>query len=337
VREPAFWWQPGSWLSLALKPVGWIYGAIAAARFQQEGRDVGIPVICVGNYHVGGAGKTPTVLALLDLLQRAGERPFVLSRGYGGTLKGPALVDLARHSAHDVGDEPLLLAAAAPVVVSRDRVAGAELARAQRASVIVMDDGFQNPSLQKELSLIVVDGVRGIGNGAVFPAGPLRAPLAPQLERTAVLIIVGDGPAADDLAAAVAARGGLVCRARLAADQSSVAALAGKRVLAFAGIGDPDRFFATLRENGIEVAASRRFPDHHRYRDSELAVLEAAARRDGLALVTTTKDLVRLRTAGRSRSTDAIRDFPVTLMFDDAATLRQRVLQAIGATSRLKA
>jgi tetraacyldisaccharide 4'-kinase len=218
-----------------------------------------------------------------------------------------------------------------PVIVSRDRVAGARLAREQGASVIVMDDGFQNPSLNKHLALIVVDGARGIGNGAVFPAGPLRAPLAPQIERTGVLVVVGDGTAARSLVDAVTARGGLVLRARLEAGDSSVAALRGKRVLAFAGIGDPMRFFETLRTHGIDVAATRSFPDHHVYRDVEIAALAAAAEHEQLTLVTTEKDLVRLRARGGVRPAGPIQGFGVTLMFDDELKLRQRLLQTIVA------
>jgi len=261
---------------------------------------------------------------LLELLRAAGERPFVLSRGYGGTLAGPVLVAPATHSAAEVGDEPLLLAAAAPVVVSADRIAGAKLAAARGASVIVMDDGFQNPSLLKHLSLVVVDAARGVGNGAVFPAGPLRAPLDIQLERTDALVLIGDGAAADGVAAAVARHGAPVLRARLVADANDVAALAGKRVLAFAGIGDPDKFFATLRECGIAVAEARSFADHHVYSESELATMRADARCGGLTLITTAKDLARLGAAGAD-----IAALRVTLKFEDESMPRQLVARAL--------
>ena len=158
-----------------------------------EELDAGIPVLCVGNYHVGGAGKTPTVLALAKLLRELGETPVVLSRGYGGKLQGPLRVDPERHAAFDVGDEPLMLAGSLPVVISRDRAEGVPLARAQAASVILMDDGFQNPSIAKDVSVIVIDSDRGLGNAQVIPAGPLRAPLRPQLARTDALVIVGRG------------------------------------------------------------------------------------------------------------------------------------------------
>src|SRR6202021_2047684 len=185
MREPAFWYRPHSWISRLLMPLGALYGLVAGQRLLRQGFNAGIPVLCVGNYHVGGAGKTPTVLALARVLRDLGETPVVLSRGYGGRLHGPIQVDRARHVAADVGDEPLMMAASVAVVVARDRIAGVALARSQRASVILMDDGFQNPALVKDASLIVIDASRGLGNACVFPAGPLRAPLRPQLDRTA--------------------------------------------------------------------------------------------------------------------------------------------------------
>jgi tetraacyldisaccharide 4'-kinase len=330
MREPAFWYRPSSWISLLLMPLGAIYGWIAARRLQNEGFDVGIPVLCVGNYHAGGAGKTPTVLALTKLLRALGESPVVLSRGYGGRLRGPISVDPARHDAADVGDEPLMMALTVAVVVARDRIAGIALARSQGASVILMDDGFQNPAIAKDASLIVIDGDRGLGNGRVFPAGPLRAPLPPQLARTDALVVIGDGAAAKAVAAAVAARGRPVLSARLRADDVSVASLSGKRVLAFAGIGDPARFFRTLRGSGIEVVRERAFADHHPFSQSEIEALTAEAKRDALTLVTTEKDMARLRSG--ERSPDWARDivpFAVTLEFEDIAQLRKFVIDRL--------
>jgi tetraacyldisaccharide 4'-kinase len=306
-----------------LSPLAGLYGAVAALRLASQGVDAGIPVLCVGNYHVGGAGKTPTVLALARLLRDLGETPVVLSRGYGGRLHGPIKVDPKRHAAADVGDEPLMLAPTVPVVVARDRADGIALARSQNASVILMDDGFQNPAVAKDASLIVIDSDRGLGNGCVFPAGPLRAPLAPQLERTDALIVIGDGSAALSVAAAIAARDRPVLSAHLKADEASVASLRGKRVLAFAGIGDPLRFFRTLRGCGIEVAAERAFPDHHPFSESEIEALIADAKRDALTLVTTEKDLARLRRADVLPGwANDIMPFKVTLEFADLAALR---------------
>ncbi len=179
MREPAFWYRPPSLMSRLLAPLGTIYGAVSARRMARAGASARIPVFCVGNYHVGGAGKTPTVLALVKILRSMGEQPFIVSRGYGGTIKGPVRVDSALHIAADIGDEPLMMAASASVIVSRDRVAGAALARTEGASVVLLDDGFQNPALVKDASLIVIDAARGLGNGCVFPAGPLRRAARP--------------------------------------------------------------------------------------------------------------------------------------------------------------
>jgi tetraacyldisaccharide 4'-kinase len=280
-------------------------------------------VLCVGNYHVGGAGKTPTVLALAKLLRDLGETPVVLSRGYGGRLRGPVRVDPARHAASDVGDEPLMMAVQLPVVVARQRADGVPLARSQGATVILMDDGFQSPAVAKDASLIVIDGNRGLGNGQVFPAGPLRAPLKPQLARTDALVIVGNGAAAEAVAVEIAAQGKPVLRAHLQPDAAQVASLRGRRVLAFAGIGDPARFFETLEASGIEVAQRRAFADHHPFVQAEIEGLVAEAARDALTLVTTEKDLARLRRAGGVPDwAQQITAFAVTLEFDDAALLR---------------
>ena len=321
MREPAFWYRPSSWKSHLLRPVGALYGAIAAQRLRRKGFDAGIPVFCVGNYHVGGAGKTPTVAALAKILRELGETPVVLSRGYGGRLHGPVMADPARHTAADIGDEPLMLSSHLPVAVSRNRVDGVALARSQRASVILMDDGFQNPSIAKDASLIVIDGERGIGNGRVFPAGPLRAPLKPQLALTDALVVVGNGTAGDAIAADIRGCGAEVFSAQLKPDAASLAALAGKKVLAFAGIGDPTRFFRTLTTSGIEVASARVFADHHAFLKAEIDALVADARRDSLTLVTTEKDLARLGSA--RQGTCEIVPFKVTLEFSRGENLRK--------------
>ena len=326
MREPGFWHGPASLNSHLLRPLGALYGAIAARRLLRRGLNAGIPVLCVGNYHVGGAGKTPTVLALSKLLRDLGETPVVLSRGYGGKLRGPVRVDPARHAASDIGDEPLMLAGQLPVVVARNRAEGIPLVRAQGATVIVMDDGFQSPAVVKDASLIVIDGGRGLGNGQVFPAGPLRAPLQPQLARTDALIIVGNGAAAAPVAAEIAAQGKPVLRAHLKPDAAQVASLGGKRVLAFAGIGDPARFFNTLRTNGVDVVRERAFADHHPYSRGEIENLIDEAKRDALTPVTTEKDLARLRQGGSLPDwAQQLVPFAVTLEFDDAAPLRKFV------------
>jgi tetraacyldisaccharide 4'-kinase len=313
-------------MSLLLSPLAAIYGAVAAQRLQRKGFDAGIPVFCVGNYHVGGAGKTPTVVALVALLRNLGETPVVLSRGYGGRLRGPVMVEPYRHLAADVGDEPLMLARTVPVAVARERLDGLALAKSQGATVIVMDDGFQNPAIAKDASLIVIDAHRGLGNSCVFPAGPLRAPLPPQIERTDVLIVVGNGNAAEAVAAKIAAQDKPVLTAQLKADEDALSSLRGQRVLAFAGIGDPERFFRTLRSNGVEVAGQRAFADHHPFTQGEVEALLAEAKREALKLVTTEKDLARLGAGGELPPwAQGIVAFPVKLEFDSAIELRRFV------------
>ena len=329
MREPRFWHGPPSLKSSLLTPLAALYGAIAARRMQRGGLDAGVPVICIGNYHVGGAGKTPTVLALAKLLRELDETPVVLSRGYGGRLRGPVRADPARHAAADVGDEPLMLAATLPVVVSRQRAEGVPLARSLGASVILMDDGFQNPSVAKDASLIVIDASRGLGNGQVFPAGPLRAPLKPQLARTDALIIVGNGTAAEAVAAGIAAQDKPVLHAHLVPDEASVNSLRGRRVLAFAGIGDPEKFFATLHATGIEATLRRGFGDHHRYSIAEARVLLRDAATSGLQLLTTEKDFARLQddvaVADLARR---VRTLPVTMKIAPADEFTALVLGA---------
>lgn len=326
MREPGFWYRPASFKSHMLRPLAALYSAVAARRLRRKGLKAGIPVLCVGNYHGGGAGKTPAVLALAKLLGDLGETPVVLTRGYRGRLRGPVRVDGARHGAADVGDEPLMLSQSVPVVVSRDRADGVALAKSLGATVILMDDGFQNPAVAKDASLIVIDSVRGVGNARVMPAGPLRAPLAEQIARTNALVVIGEGHAADGVAATVAGQGKPVLRARFKPDAASLSALRGKGVLAFAGIGDPARFFNTLRDNGIHVASTRAFGDHHPLTPDEAASLVAEANGGDLTLVTTEKDIARLRNAdGLPDWARAIVPFRVTLEFDDATVLRKFV------------
>jgi tetraacyldisaccharide 4'-kinase len=329
MREPAFWWRKGFTANM-LAPLGSIYGAIAARRMSRNGARVGVPVICVGNFTLGGAGKTPTVMMLARALAGTGARPFCLSRGYGGNIAGPKLVDAHKDIAAQVGDEAIMIAHVAPVVVARDRVAGATYARAQGADLIVMDDGLQNPSLSKDFSLAVVDARRGIGNGRTFPAGPLRAPLDAQLERTDGLLVVGDGANAEDVAEQCRARRLPVFHGRLVPDPAAVASLKGRHVLAFAGIGDPEKFFATALEAGITVTRRRAFGDHHRYTAEEAAELIMQAEHNGLALLTTEKDHARMKgeplleaLASRAHT------LGVTMLVEEAEELRRLVLSRL--------
>ena len=294
MREPAFWWQ-GKNGGRLLAPIAGIYGAFAAMRLRSPGQKVGIPIICVGNLTVGGAGKTPAALTVGRLLLAENKRPFFLTRGYGGRLAGPVRVDRAIHGAADVGDEPLLLAELAPTIVARDRLAGARAAQRDGADAIVMDDGFQNPSLAKDLAILVVDGRRAIGNGRVFPAGPLRAPLEAQLARAHAVLVVGTPAEGAASILAIARRhGAAIFHGSLEPDHANLDALGGRRVLAFAGIADPEKFYATLQEAGVSVAERASFPDHHRYTAADARALIARADAMGLALVTTEKDYARL-------------------------------------------
>lgn len=293
MREPDFWWSDSASGAL-LAPLGALYGALAAARMRQDGVRAAMPVICVGNLTLGGTGKTPTAIALARQLVANGERPVMLTRGYGGSESGPRLVE--GHSRADaVGDEPLLLARAAPTIVARDRPAGAALAAAQKASVIIMDDGLQNPSLRKDLVIAVVDGRRGLGNGRIFPAGPLRAALAAQMPFVSAVLIVGSpGPACAPIIDAARAHNIPVLHAKLTPDEDVIGSLRGRPLLAFAGIGDPTKFAATLEAAGVPPQRLVAFADHHRFSESDATDLLSRASTGALQLVTTEKDLARL-------------------------------------------
>ena len=311
-------------------PLAMPYGAIARRRLMQTGSSVGVSVVCVGNPIVGGAGKTPTALAVAKLLRAAGRHPFFLSRGYGGDLPGPVRIDSRIHRARNVGDEALLLARIAPAIVAHDRVAGAKAARASGADVIVMDDGFQNPSLTKDFSILVIDGRRGIGNGRVFPAGPLRAPFADQLDRTKAILVIGEPSGAQAIVSAAKTRALPLFNGRLVPDQKALVAFASQKVLAFAGIGDPEKFFATLDEAGIDVPVRQAFSDHYRYQPSDAAELIARAERDGLILVTTEKDMARL--AGETdleNLTKITRSLPVALVVEQERAFAELILAAL--------
>ncbi|MGO9133556.1 MAG: tetraacyldisaccharide 4'-kinase [Methylovirgula sp.] len=298
LRPPGFWWKDAPSIgTAALAPLAAAYGAIAARRMAQDGFRAPVPVICIGNLTVGGAGKTPTVMAIAEQLIAAGETPWILTRGYRSAAEhhGPIRVDSKTHRAQDVGDEALLLAAIAPTLAGADRVAAAKLAAAQGASLLLLDDGFQSPAVEKDLCLVVVDAEAGIGNGLCLPAGPLRAPLEAQLDHADVLILIGEGVRGDGLATLACAREKPVLLARIEMDAEQAAALAGRRVHAFAGIGRPEKFFATLVEAGADLAATTGFPDHYAYGRDEILRLQRAAAADNALLVTTEKDFARLR------------------------------------------
>lgn len=328
VRAPAFWWRRPGLASMLLAPVGALVGAVALHRMRQPGGRVGVPVICIGNPTVGGAGKTPTAIALLDRLKARGARPFALLRGHGGRAAGPLLVDPAIHGPDLTGDEALLLARVAPTIVAGgDRLGGALLALAQGATHVVMDDGFQNPSLHKDAAVLVIDGAVGVGNGAVTPAGPLRAPLAPQIARADAVLVVGIGSAGEEVAARARAAGIDVLHGRLVPDAGAVAALRGRPLVAFAGIGRPEKFFATLEAEGLTLAARHAFADHHPYGVGEIAELAAEAERLGARLATTEKDRARLRGAALAAAGD-VATLPVSLAIAQADALDALIARA---------
>jgi len=330
MREPSFWWEKPGLVSRLLWPAGFVYGWIATRRMRQGGASVGIPVICVGNFTLGGTGKTPTAIALARWLLSIGEKPFFLTRGYGGKIAGPVRIDLKAHLASDVGDEPLLLARHAPVIVAHDRAAGAALAKDEGASVVVMDDGLQNPSLKKDFALAVVDGRRGLGNAGTFPAGPLRAPLPAQLECVDAILVVGKGSGVAQIASIARAHNRPLFHARLEPKADAVKALGRKKVLAFAGIGDPEKFFSTLAAAGIEAMAEESFPDHHVYTQADAERLLARAEAEKLVPLTTEKDMVRLSERGGALATLRTRakELPVTLTIEEEDGLRKLIRKA---------
>jgi len=329
MRSPAFWWRAKpSPLASLLRPASMIYGAVAGARMRRPGERAGLPVICIGNFTAGGAGKTPTALAVADMLEAAGEIPAFLSRGYGGSLSGPLQVE-EHHRAVEVGDEPLLLASRALTIVSRNRPAGARLAYEIGATVVIMDDGLQNPSLVKDCAIAVVDGATGIGNGLTLPAGPLRAPMQAQWPAIDAVLLVGEGAGGEAVAREAERQGKRVFHAGLSPYPAAVEALRGRKVLAFAGIGRPDKFFETLRGCGAILERTRAFPDHHPYSAAELAGLKEEAERMGLQAVTTEKDLSRIIGMGTPEPWTGLMTLPVRLDLENDTAFRNLVLRHI--------
>jgi len=282
-----------------------------------------LPVICIGNFTAGGAGKTPAAIAVAQIALRASERPIFLTRGYGGAIKGPHLVDPSHDKAQTVGDEPLLLARVALTIVSADRAEGARLAERQDASLIIMDDGFQNPGLAKSASLIVIDGSLGLGNEHVIPAGPLRANLGFQLAQADGIILVGEGNANERIHALAHEASLPILSARIV-PQSDCAWLRNKPLVAFAGIGNPDKFFRMVESLDGELIARAPYRDHHPYTGQDALKLLELARRHGAQLVTTEKDLVRIEGEGELKKLkNATRALPVSLQFKNMGKVKQ--------------
>jgi len=322
IKTPAFWYDNNGlfnkFKAIALTPISWLYALAHFVNFNlKTPKKAPISVICIGNIVMGGSGKTPTTLALIDLIKNYGfaQNPMILTRGYGGKANAPTMVNLDRHTHEDAGDEALLMAAHAPVIVSANRYQGAMLAHANGADLIIMDDGFQNNTLHKDISLLVVDGLNPLGNGARFPAGPLRESVRGALKRCDATISLNVETTLD-------ARN---YNAQITADDSGIDKM--QNLIAFAGLGRPEKFKQTLLDMGLNLVNFQSFADHHPYSDAELNALIAQAKAKSAGLITTEKDYMRLPDAFKKQ----IQYLPITLSFENPDALMALITEKLGA------
>jgi len=324
-ETPPFWWRKPSMACFALIPFAKIYGLCARRKLRRKRPPtLALPVLCIGNFTLGGSGKTPLTIAFANEAKAMGIKIGIVSRGTGGAKGGLHLVDVTHDRARDVGDEPLLLARHAPVVIGVDRLSAAKQLQNLGCDMILMDDGFQSRRLYPDFSLLVVDAARGIGNGHVFPAGPLRAPITDQLAFTDALLILGQEEGANKIIRLAARQAKPISTARLTASASHK--VAKKKFLAFAGIGHPQRFFRTIEAMGGKVIEQRIFADHHFFSPHELQNLSASAAAQKLWLATTAKDYIRIATSPQKGSLKKLVVFDIEPAFDEEAYLK-RILQ----------
>lgn len=321
MQAPKFWYQSPSWkqkiccvLSICYKALTFLH------RFFQRRKKAPVPVICIGNIVVGGSGKTPLAIALGKILSSHCSVAF-LSRGYGGRLRGPVLVDISKHLSTDVGDEPLLLAQQSMTIVSNARYDGAVFAYKNGAECVVMDDGLQNESIAKTCSVLVLNGEQGIGNGSILPAGPLRESLADGMRKVGAVFFYG--PDKHDLLPRLEAYKKPIFSVALVPDCSDLAQINQLRVFAFCGLGYPDKFYQCLKAHDVDVVGTRSYPDHFAYGKSHIKELLDEATKLGAQLVTTQKDLLRVPFAYHKH----IMVLKVKAQFLDPDAVKEFVLQ----------
>lgn len=338
MTAPDHWWpepgKPRGFATLlkqaALFPASYAYGRAVLQRMASPGKQPVIPVVCIGNFVAGGAGKTPTALAIHDILADLGLKPAFITRGYGGALATSSFrVDGARHRSDEVGDEPLLLAQKGETFVGPDRLTSINSAADLGATCAIFDDGFQNPAIEKNLSIIVVDAVMGVGNGMAHPGGPLRAPLKGQMDHADIIVVIGKGEAAHPVVRLAARMGKPILSATLAMHVPDD--LKGKPIFPYCGIGHPAKFFNALRDFGLDVVKDRGFDDHHPYTQEDARQLLGIARERGATLVTTEKDATRLtaRTGALGDLREASTVISANLVFEDPAYLKSLLGDAI--------